>query len=241
MIRIGNFFFTYRNLVFPIFALSIFIPSPKLFTPETFGPNYYSIPMILGLVIAISGQVIRAATIGLKYIVRGGKDKKVYADGLVVEGMFRHCRNPLYVGNILMLAGVGIMSNSLFFILIGIPFFMFIYQAIVRAEENFLSNKFGAEYDAYCSKVNRWIPNFSGLSETFGSMDFNWSRYVIKEYNTVYMLLLSIFIILMTHHPDLLQLPNDQKITLSAVTVGILTIVYLFVRYLKKSRKLVAA
>jgi protein-S-isoprenylcysteine O-methyltransferase Ste14 len=240
MIAIGNFFFKYRNLLFPIFALSIFIPSPELFTSDVFGPHYYSIPMIIGLLVAGGGQVIRAATIGLKYIVRGGKDKKVYADGLVVEGMFRHCRNPLYVGNVMMLAGVGIMSNSLYFILIGIPFFIFLYQAIIRAEENYLSHKFGGEYTAYCSTVNRWIPNLKGISQTFDSMQFNWSRYVIKEYNTVYLLLLSIYIILITHHPKIVAWQDNDKITISAIFFVTLSLIYLFVRYLKKSHKLVA-
>jgi protein-S-isoprenylcysteine O-methyltransferase Ste14 len=240
MIAIGNFFFKYRNLFFPIFALSIFIPSPELFTADVFGANYYNLPMIIGLIIAIGGQVIRAATIGLKYIVRGGKDKKVHADDLVVEGMFRHCRNPLYVGNVMMLAGVGIMSNSLYFILIGIPFFVFLYQAIIRAEENFLSNKFGGQYAEYCAKVNRWVPNLTGIGQTFESMNFNWSRYVVKEYNTVYLLLLSIYIILITHHPTMIEWPNNEKITVSAVFFVGLSLIYLYVRYLKKSRKLVA-
>jgi len=240
MIAIGNFFFKYRNLLFPIFALSIFIPSPPLFTSSVFGDHYYLIPFIAGLIIAIAGQVIRAATIGLKYIVRGGKDKKVYAEGLVVEGMFRHCRNPLYVGNVLMLAGVGIMSNSMYFILIGIPFFIFLYQAIIRAEENFLSNKFGAEYAKYCATVNRWIPNLKGLNETFGSMDFNWNRYIIKEYNTVYLLILSIYIVTLVYYPGMASLDNKSKITISAIFFVALSLIYLYVRHLKKSRKLVA-
>jgi protein-S-isoprenylcysteine O-methyltransferase Ste14 len=240
MVAIGNFFFKYRNLLFPIFALSIFIPSPELFTSYNFGSNYYLIPFLTGLIVAVSGQVARAATIGLKYIVRGGKDKKVYAEGLVVEGMFRHCRNPLYVGNVLMLAGVGIMSNSLYFILIGIPFFIFLYQAIIRAEENFLANKFGAQYTQYCATVNRWIPNLKGLDETFGSMDFNWNRYIIKEYNTVYLLILSIYIITVTHHPKMVAMNYDKKILVSAIFFVVLSLIYLYVRYLKKSRKLVA-
>ena len=78
-------------------------------------------------------------TIGLAYIIRGGKNKKVYAEDLVTTGIFAHCRNPLYVGNILMLAGVGILSNSLLYVVIMIPFFLFVYQAIVLAEENFLT------------------------------------------------------------------------------------------------------
>jgi protein-S-isoprenylcysteine O-methyltransferase Ste14 len=239
MITIGNFFFKYRNLLFPIFALSIFIPSPPLFSADTFGDDYYAIPMVIGILIAFSGQLIRALTIALKYIVRGGKNKKVYAEDLVTEGLFNHCRNPLYVGNILMLLGVGLLSNSLYFIVFIVPVFCFIYQAIVLAEENYLRNKFGLKYNEYVNEVNRWVPNLSGITNTLNSMTFNWRRYIINEYNTIYLLLLSIYIVLVTHHPKLIQLSRPEKLQLSLVVFLILSFVYLFVRYLKKSKKLV--
>lgn len=240
MIPIGDFFFKYRNLLFPVFALTIFIPSPDIFNERLFGNNYYFIPLVAGLIIAFTGQLIRALTIALKYIVRGGLNKKVYATDLVTEGMFNHCRNPLYIGNILMLGGVGLLSNSLYFIVFVVPVFCFIYQAIVLAEENFLLKKFGPQYEMYCLRVNRWIPQFNGLLTTISGMDFNWRRYVIFEYNTVYLLLLSIYIVLLTHHPSLVKLSDDEKIRMSLVVFLILSMLYLFVRFLKKSKRLVS-
>src|SRR5690349_15588054 len=121
MISVGRFFFKYRNWVFILFYAALFVPSIPLFSENAFGEKYYLIPIILGLLVTVSGQLIRGLTIGLAYIVRGGKDGKPYADGLVTEGIFKHCRNPLYVGNILMLLGVGILSNSLFYVGIMIP------------------------------------------------------------------------------------------------------------------------
>ena len=239
MVSIGNFFFKYRNLLFPVFALSIFIPSRPVFSMEAFGENYYLMPFTIGLLVALSGQVIRAATIGLKYIIRGGRDKKVHAETLVVEGMFHHCRNPLYVGNILMLVGVGIMSNSMLFIFVSLPIFIFIYQAIVVAEENFLRNKFGQQYEEYCNRVNRWLPDLRGIRQTFASMEFKWNRYIIKEYNTVYLLLLSMYIIALTHHPALIRLTMREKTILSAIIFVSLSIIYLVVRHLKKTKRLV--
>jgi protein-S-isoprenylcysteine O-methyltransferase Ste14 len=238
MIAIGNFFFKYRNLIFPIFGLLIFIPSPPLFSVRAFGENYYAIPLIAGLTIAITGQIIRALTVGLKYIVRGGKHKKVYAEDLVTEGLFHHCRNPLYIGNILMLTGVGLMSNSLIFIIMMVPLFCFIYQAIVLAEENYLRGKFGAGYDEYTRTVNRWLPNLKGLSGTVTSMKFNWQRYVVSEYNTLYLLLMSILIVLMTYHPALVRLTLQAKTRISLICFLLVSIIYLVVRWLKKSRRL---
>lgn len=238
MIAIGTFFFKYRNLIFPMFGLLIFMPSPPLFAERLFGPNYFVILLVAGLIIATSGQLIRALTIGLKYIVRGGKDKKVYAENLVTEGLFRHCRNPLYVGNILMLLGVGLISNSFIFIIIIVPLFCFIYQSIVLAEENYLRNKFGTAYDEYTRNVNRWLPNLGRISETIATTTFNWRRYVIREYNTVYLLMLSILIVTMTHHPDLVNLAVSDKIKISVICFLSLSTVYLIVRWLKKTKRL---
>ena len=44
------------------------------------------------------------------------------------------------------------MVHSLPLYLFGIPFFVFVYAAIIAAEENFLREKFGSEYEAYCKK-----------------------------------------------------------------------------------------
>src|SRR5687768_10463958 len=203
MIPIGNFFFRYRNFLFIFLYLALFIPSPPLFSQTTFGAHYHYWPIIIGLVITITGQLIRGVTIGLAYIIRGGKNKQVYAENLVTEGMFNHCRNPLYLGNILMLAGVGILSNSLIYVAVLIPLFLFIYQAIVLAEEHFLRNKFGVAYDNYTGKVNRWLPDLSGMTETFSSMEFKWKRWILKEYNTQYIWLSGIVLVLLLTYPQI--------------------------------------
>lgn len=238
MIAIGNFFFKYRNILFIFLYLLLFLPSPPLFSPETFGENYYLWPVILGLLITISGQLIRGATIGLAYIVRGGKDKKVYADNLVTEGIFNHCRNPLYVGNVLMLLGVGILSNSVIYVGLVMPVFLFIYQAIVLAEENFLRNKFGEQFDQYCSRVNRWLISFKGLAATFKSMRFNVNRWLLKEYNTQFVWLVGITLLLLLKYPEVTQQDTDFRNILLAVILSLLVVFYFTIRYLKKSGKM---
>ena len=232
MIQIGNFFFKYRNLLFILLYGLLFLPSPELFTENIFHAEYKTWPLIIGLFVTVLGQAIRGATIGLAYIVRGGKDKKVYAEHLVSTGIFSHCRNPLYVGNILMLLGVGILANSLIYVAIIMPLFLFIYQAIVLAEENFLRGKFGADFDAYCARVNRWIPSLKGIGATFSSMEFNWKRWVLKEYTTQFIWLAGIALLIIR----LYQI--EDVLTNSIYAVIILAIGYAIVRYLKKSGKM---
>jgi protein-S-isoprenylcysteine O-methyltransferase Ste14 len=237
MIKIGNFFFKYRNWLFIILYLLLFIPSPALFSKTAFGSGYYWWPIIVGLVITVTGQAIRGATIGLAYIIRGGKEGKVYAEELVTTGIFNHCRNPLYVGNILMLLGVGVLSNSLLYVIVVMPLFLVIYQAIVLAEENFLRNKFGTSFDQYCSRVNRWVPSLKGIGNTFASMHFKWKRWVLKEYNTQYVWLTGITLILLLKYPELTSYNDSRRNMLLSIILPFLLLMYVLVRYLKKSGK----
>jgi len=238
MIRIGNFFFKYRNIIFLFFYLALFIPSWPVFSEINAGSNYYWWPFCAGVIITFTGQFIRAISIGLAYIIRGGKDGKVYAEDLIIQGMFNHGRNPLYVGNILMLVGVGILSNSLFYVAVMLPVFIFIYQCIVLAEENFLRKKFGAQYDVYCKKVNRWLINPAGLSKTFAENTFNWRRYVLKEYNTIYIWLSGITLVILFTYPQFTNNDSQQRNLLLSIILPLLLVLYLTVRYLKKSGKL---
>lgn len=234
MVKLGNFFFHYRNILFPFFYVFLLIPSAPLF------PNY-KIAWLLGFLIALSGQLCRVATIGLRYIIRGGKNRRVYAKDLVTEGLFAHTRNPLYVGNVAILLGLGIMSNSLLFNAIMSPLFIFIYQAIIYAEEDFLRNKFGEAFEAYCADTNRWLPRLKGLGETLSSMEFNWNRVIIKEYTSAYIWLSGVCLIVLK---TWFFLP-DQQLFFSywywvfSVLV-ILFLLYLFTRFLKKSKRIKA-
>ncbi len=235
MVSIGNFFFKYRNWIFILFYGALFIPSWPLFSKERFGAHYYIWPILIGLLITISGQLIRGITIGLAYIVRGGKAGKPYAEGLVTDGIFNHCRNPLYVGNILMLLGVGILANSLVYVAIVIPVFLFIYQAIVLAEENFLRGKFGPGFDLYCQKVNRWWPNLKGIGNTFSSMGFNWRRWILKEHTTQFIWLIGITLLLLFNYPELTHFDKWLRNLLTGVILGVLLLIYILIRFLKKT------
>jgi protein-S-isoprenylcysteine O-methyltransferase Ste14 len=236
MIRLGNFLFKYRNLVFPLlFFLMILGTKPFLGNRQTDTWIY-----VAGFIVALGGQVIRALTIGLAYIVRGGRDKKVYADTLVTNGIFAHCRNPLYLGNILIVAGLGVVADSAVFYFIGIPFFVLAYMAIIKAEENFLSGKFGEEYREYCGKVNSLIPDLSGVGTTLKSMTFNWRRLLVKEYGTTYAWITVMILLIVKNQ----YIRNGHELRGPAIWFSSLsfiaaTIFYSVVRYLKKTRRLV--
>jgi len=229
MIAIGNFFFRYRNGLFPlVYALLCFKSRPVL-------PND-RVAALVGVVVALSGQLLRAVTIGLDYIRRGGRNRQVYADRLVQGGVFAHCRNPLYVGNFLILLGVGLAANSVFFLMVAIPFFSFAYWAIILAEEAYLRKKFGEEFDRYCVRVNRLIPNFSGFKRTMAGMRFNWRKIIVKEYGSAYLWMAAIPLALLKnlwlnghYNTNRLLVRNMWSLFV------IVTLAFTLARYLKKS------
>jgi protein-S-isoprenylcysteine O-methyltransferase Ste14 len=220
MVRIGNVLFHYRNVLFPVvYALLVFNSQPVLAS--------YWLAAILGFLVALSGQLLRAVTIGLEYIIRGGRNRQVYAEKLVQGGLFAHCRNPLYVGNFLILLGVGIASNSVLFLSVGVPFFLFAYWAIIAAEENYLRNTFGQEFDDYCARVNRLLPNLSGLAQTLSRMRFNWRRLITKEYGSAYYWLVGIILVMLKN----IWLNGDYRHSGSVETTLWLSLVLVTVGY----------
>ncbi|MFM1795175.1 MAG: hypothetical protein RL642_1560 [Bacteroidota bacterium] len=239
MISIGNFFFKHRNSLFIFLYALLLVPSPELITEKLFGPGYWKIALWVGLLITTLGVVIRGITIGLTFIERGGnKQLEIHADALITRGLFTHCRNPLYVGNNLMLLGLGILSNSLIYVLIVVPLFLFIYQCIIYAEEDFLKKKFGQSYLDYCSKVNRWLPNPKGISTTFASMKFNWAKCMLTENNTQIFWATGVFLTLIFKYSFIFG-ENPWTRHYFMITVLPLFVVYYFVlRWLRKSGRI---
>ncbi|CAN7616275.1 phospholipid methyltransferase [Ensifer sp. ENS07] len=184
MIAIGNFLFRFRNQLFPaiIVVLFLLMPPPALVLDN---PLLTLAKDAVAILVILAGLALRATVVGYKYIQRGGLKKRVYAKDLVTEGMFGVCRNPLYVGNMLLYCGVFLLHGNPLLIVIGIGLFAFMYQCIVYAEEAFLLRTFGEAYQVYCRDVPRWALRLSNFSQSTEGMAFNIRRVVGKDYSTV--------------------------------------------------------
>lgn len=76
---------------------------------------------------------------------------------IVSAGPFRFTRNPIYVALLLVLAGIAVQTASGWLMLLVPVLFFLLDIGVVRAEERYLTQKFGDEYLAYVRKVRRWI------------------------------------------------------------------------------------
>ena len=76
---------------------------------------------------------------------------------IVAAGVYRVSRNPMYLGQVLFLLGLALLTGSAWF-LIAAPFAMLAYrQLAILREEAYLERKFGLVYLAYKARVRRWL------------------------------------------------------------------------------------
>ncbi|HZV13496.1 MAG TPA: isoprenylcysteine carboxylmethyltransferase family protein [Candidatus Kapabacteria bacterium] len=113
-----------------------------------------------GFAAAIIGEFIRIWGVG--YI--GPETRTVDAPGgtkLVTTGAFAYVRNPIYIGNIILYIGVGIMTNVWWIAVVGYIYFQIQYALIISAEEEHLEKTYGMEYREYKKHVRRYIPRLT--------------------------------------------------------------------------------
>jgi protein-S-isoprenylcysteine O-methyltransferase Ste14 len=174
LVEFGRHCFRRRGLLMPIALILVLVPGPGILAEPWHAA-------LLGFPLAVLGELVRVATIGLDYIIRGGKDRQVYAERLVTRGFYNHTRNPMYFGN-LLLVGFAIGANSWLLLAIGVPLAVLTHVGIIAAEEDFLRTRFGAEFNEFCRRVPRLIPRLSGLGATLSGMAFDWRRVLVKEF-----------------------------------------------------------
>ena len=79
------------------------------------------------------------------------------ADKLVQSGIFSRSRNPIYLGDMLVLAGLILRLDAVLALPL-VPVFLWILEKrFVIPEENRLRRKFRADFARYCQKTRRWI------------------------------------------------------------------------------------
>jgi protein-S-isoprenylcysteine O-methyltransferase Ste14 len=83
---------------------------------------------------------------------------------LVVRGLYRFMRNPMYVGVLTVLFSESIVFRSRRILTYAIVVFVFFHLFVMLYEEQALKSEFGASYEEYLKTVPRWIPR-SGLRQ----------------------------------------------------------------------------
>jgi protein-S-isoprenylcysteine O-methyltransferase Ste14 len=79
---------------------------------------------------------------------------------LVITGLFRYVRNPMYVAVVALIFGQGLLFGSVRILEYDIAVWIGFYLFVLIYEEPTLRRTFGAEYEEFCANVPRWIPRF---------------------------------------------------------------------------------
>ncbi len=156
---IRDFFFRNRG----------YIPIPLAIIILTFASIKIEL-LPIGVILVVTGELLRLN--GVRYAGGETRTLKVGASVLCSSGPFAYLRNPPYLGNVIIYAGMVLIAGGEFvWILLPttLTFFFLEYGLIISLEEETLRKKFNEEYGEYLSMVPRLIPRVSpwkGGSET---------------------------------------------------------------------------
>lgn len=140
MAAVGQWLFERRGwLPLPLLALTLATP------PHAWGP---------GLALVAAGEAVRLYAVG--HIGAPSRTRGEDVGPLVTSGPYAWVRNPLYVGNLLLWAGLGVIAWPV--AVFTVPMLAVYYATIVRWEERNLRTQLGAPYEAYRARVPRWFP-----------------------------------------------------------------------------------
>jgi len=163
----GNWLFRWRGFL-PICFIAIILPAFVGFRYPNDSRLSYVVLWLACMGISLVGVLIRAYTVGFAAKGTSGRNTKEgqIAETLNRSGIYSMVRNPLYLGNFIIMLGQIILLGSAWCVLVYILSFWLYYERIIMAEEDFLKKKFGAVYEDYARLTPAFIPKPSLWKKT---------------------------------------------------------------------------
>ena len=191
----GMWLFRWRSYLPLIMLPLLFVIAKDTESIEKhFGENAGNIWEAFCFIISLCGLFIRCITIG--YAPRGTSGRNTLyhrADVLNTTGAYSICRNPLYLGNFLMILGVALFTEVWWFVVIfGVLFFIY-YERIILSEEAFLKEKFGESYINWAHQTPVFFPKFQHWKPN--SLSFSFKNVLKKECHGLYGLSAAYFLL----------------------------------------------
>jgi protein-S-isoprenylcysteine O-methyltransferase Ste14 len=141
-------------------------PSIARGTPEA--DMFARVVIVMGALLVFVAAAIR--TWGAAYLRTDVvHDTVQHSEALVADGPFRYTRNPLYLANLPMAIGIGVLASRAGFIFLVLANWIFVCRLIFREEEALRESQ-GESYRAYCEAVPRFWPSPRPLVPSGGLM-----------------------------------------------------------------------
>lgn len=113
---------------------------------------------LFGTILIIAGLLLMIAAVWEMHKQRTTVIPHLDPNALVSSGVFHYTRNPIYLGDVLVLVGLILRWDALPFGLVLIPGFIWvIHTRFIRGEEGRLRAAFGAAFDDYAKVTRRWV------------------------------------------------------------------------------------
>ncbi|MBV1866706.1 MAG: isoprenylcysteine carboxylmethyltransferase family protein [Marinosulfonomonas sp.] len=119
----------------------------------------FDLPMqgVVTLVIFVAGLVLMAAAVYELTRAKTTFIPKRDPNALVTSGVFRLTRNPIYLGDALVLTSTVLWLNSGVGLILVPAFVWVIQQRFINAEEATLKKKYASQFDGWAKKTRRWV------------------------------------------------------------------------------------
>jgi protein-S-isoprenylcysteine O-methyltransferase Ste14 len=112
---------------------------------------------VTGIALALAAVAMGIATVRALHRAKTTVRVDLPAKHLVQNGPFSISRNPIYLGNTLVMIGVGLAAGMAWFIILAIVASFLTQKLAIEREERHLDLRFGKKYRDYRKRVRRWI------------------------------------------------------------------------------------
>ena len=111
----------------------------------------------VGLLVFVAGLLFASAGFGRFRKLGTAIRPNQPATQLVTTGVYRITRNPMYVGLVAVLAGIGLFFGSIPMLRSAGVMFVYLDRYVIVREEAYLTRTFGETYQTYCATTRRWV------------------------------------------------------------------------------------
>jgi protein-S-isoprenylcysteine O-methyltransferase Ste14 len=179
----GVWLFRWRSYL-PLLFIPLFLMALRNgeFIEQIFGDDVGDWWESIAILISFLGLAIRCFTVA--YIPRGTSGRSTrsqVAEVLNTAGMYSITRNPLYLGNFLIIFGITLFIQVWWLAMIVWIGFWLYYERIIFAEEEFLRRKFDSEFIGWAQRTPIVFPNFKNWRKP--TLPFSFKTVLRKEFN----------------------------------------------------------
>lgn len=175
-----------RALAFKLRGILVLPPILVLFLCLRWEWEYEPGLWTTGLLLFLPGVVLRVwAQRHLKYRLKE-------RHRLATRGPYACTRSPVYLGNLLILAGLCVLCELPWMIPLACGWALLVYDCAIRFEETRLAKRHGDAYATYCRQVNRWWPRIPAADDSPVDTVASWVRAVRVEWHCLLFLIIPV-------------------------------------------------